>query len=240
MKLGDALAPFGPPADYLDFESMNPAIPLYAGTRAYQRMPFQWSLHRVAADGALGHWAFLADGSTDPRRAFAASLLEELHGGTTPIVVYSPFESQVLGELADALPDLAEALAAVRARLRDLLAVVRRHVYHRDFAYSFSLKTVAPALVPEFGYRDLEGVADGAEASAAFARVAAGACTSDEEARLRRHLLAYCERDTLALVELHKALGMYARQRVGGEASSEKATEKHEDDSEPAGDNARH
>jgi Domain of unknown function(DUF2779) len=39
--LRERLKGFGPPAFYLDFEAILPAIPLYAGTRPYQTIPFQ-------------------------------------------------------------------------------------------------------------------------------------------------------------------------------------------------------
>jgi len=45
-ELREALVPLGPPASYLDFETFSPALPLYAGTSPYQRIPFQWSMHR--------------------------------------------------------------------------------------------------------------------------------------------------------------------------------------------------
>ena len=60
-----------PPACYLDFEAMMPPIPLYEGTRPYQTIAFQWSLHTIGGDGALSHREFLAQGDKDPRRRFA-------------------------------------------------------------------------------------------------------------------------------------------------------------------------
>jgi hypothetical protein len=52
------------PVGYLDFETFSTAIPLFDGLRPYQQVPFQFSLHRVAAPGAKPeHHAFLADGS---------------------------------------------------------------------------------------------------------------------------------------------------------------------------------
>ena len=70
-----------------------------------------------------------------------------------------------------------------------------------------SIKSVAPALCPGFGYDDLEGIADGAAASAAFLQLASGYLTAREEAdRLRADLLAYCQRDTLALLRVHQSL----------------------------------
>jgi hypothetical protein len=210
--LGAALAGLGPPACYLDFEAMSPPIPLYAGTRPFERIPFQWSLHRIGAAGGVSHRAFLADGRADPRRPLAEALLAALAGTAEPILAYSSFEATVLAELARALPDLAPALDALRARVRDLWPVVRAHVYHPGFRCSFSLKDVAPALAPGLGYGDLDGVADGQRAAYELARIAAGACAPDEEERVRRALLAYCERDTRALLEVHRAL----RQRAGG------------------------
>jgi hypothetical protein len=204
--LGAALADLGPPVDYLDFETISPAVPRYRDTAPYQRIPFQWSLHRRDETGPLEHREFLADGRDDPRHAFAESLLAATRDATHPILVYSDFESDVLAELALALPDLASDLEALRARLRDLLVVVRNHVYDPRFRGSFSLKAVAPALVSGFGYDDLTTIHDGLGATVQFARIAAGDCSTDEEARLRAALRAYCARDTEALVRVHDAL----------------------------------
>ena len=63
------------PANYLDFETFSPAIPIYAGTRPYQRIPFQWSWHFTDGSGSLIHADFLANGETDPRREFSETLL---------------------------------------------------------------------------------------------------------------------------------------------------------------------
>lgn len=205
-ELAAALHDFGPPADYLDFETISPAVPLYAGTRPYERIPFLWSLHRRDAAGTCSHEEFLADGRTDPRRAVAEALLASTRGDDRPILVYSDYESDVLAELALTLPDLAADLEAVRARLRDLLPIMRAHVYHAEFRGSFSLKAVTPALVPGFGYGDLDAIHDGAQATTEFARIVTGNCAADEEARVRRALRAYCARDTEALVRLHEAL----------------------------------
>jgi predicted RecB family nuclease len=111
-----------------------------------------------------------------------------------------------MGQLAERFDDLAPALRRARARLVDLLSLVRHHVYHPRFAGSFSIKSVAPGLVAGFGYGDLDEVADGGGAQAAFARLGEAGLEPAEAARLRRALLAYCRRDTLALVEVHRVL----------------------------------
>lgn len=208
-ELAAALAQAGPPALYLDLETVAPAIPIWPGTRPYQAVPFQWSLHRQDLGGRLDHWRFLADASAgaDPRRAFAESLLEAVEAHPLlPILVYSSYESRILRELAGELPDLAHRLCAVGDRLVDLHRIVQAHVYHPGFGGSLSLKSVAPALVPGFGYGDLEEIADGSAAQQAFARLLAGGAGAEDAQRTRAALFAYCQRDTLALVELHRAL----------------------------------
>lgn len=205
--LARVLRPFGPPAAYLDFEAMMPPIPLYEGTRPYQTLPFQWSLHVAGADGSLSHQEFLATGEDDPRRDFATSLVAALAGSDLPIIVYSGYEMARLRELALLFPDLAPGIMAVADRLADLLPVVRGAVYFPAFNFSNSIKSVAPALAPGFGYDDLDGVADGVAASEAFCRLASGAIAEAETvAHLRQSLLAYCERDTMAMVVVHRAL----------------------------------
>ena len=108
--LSRALRGFGPPAVYLDFETMNPAVPLYPGTSPYQRIPFQWSLHELDRRDTLTHREFLADAATDPRPAFIASLLEATQASTLPIIVYSSFEKSVLDEMAALFPKHRRAI----------------------------------------------------------------------------------------------------------------------------------
>jgi hypothetical protein len=213
-ELAEVLADAGPPAWCLDFETVAPAIPLYPGTRPYEALPFLYSLHRLAPDGSAAHADFLADGRADPRPELAARLVEALSADDAPILVWSGFEARVLRGLAEAAPALAPALDRLRARIVDLLAVVRAHAYHPGFAGSYSLKDVAPALAPGFGYGGLEQVTDGAAAATAFARLAAGAVPAAEADALRAELRAYCARDTQALVEVHRAL-----RRLAGEGA---------------------
>jgi hypothetical protein len=206
-ELGSLLDAFGPPASYLDFEAMMPPIPLYEGARPYQTIPFQWSLHTIDCDGVLNHTEFLADGVNDPRRQFAETLIDALACSDDPIIVYSAYEQTRLKELAGNFPDLSRGLNALIARLVDLLPIVRSAVYFPEFKFSNSIKSVAPALCPGFSYDDLDGVADGGAASAAFLQLASGRITAPGEAlQLRTAILAYCKRDTLAMVEVHQAL----------------------------------
>ncbi len=193
------------PIHFLDFETFSPALPLYAGTHPYQVMPFQWSDHIMEAGGEVGHKEFLHEAFQDPREPFATSLLETLGTGGS-IVAYSRYEATRIRELAIDLPHLAsDLLALLEGRIVDLLILVRRYCYHPEFHGSFSLKSVLPALVPEFSYSGLE-ISSGLLASAAYAELISPETSPERRDFLRRSLLEYCERDTEAMVQLFKAL----------------------------------
>jgi hypothetical protein len=66
---------------------------------------------------------------------------------------------------------------------------------------------IAPALAPHLSYKELDHVSDGLAASAAFERIVSCELLHDEDAvSLRTALLEYCKLDTLAMVEVHRAL----------------------------------
>jgi Domain of unknown function(DUF2779) len=156
------------------------------------------------------HQEFLGDPRSDPRRSFTQSLLASLRGTKVPVIVYSSYERARLTELAKIFPDLAMSIRGVVGRLADLLPVVRGCVYHPDFDFSNSIKAAAPALCPDVTYADLEEIADGGAASTAFWLMASGRADPEMSARLERSLLAYCRRDTWAMVRLHQALKAFA------------------------------
>ncbi|MCL2123294.1 MAG: DUF2779 domain-containing protein [Desulfovibrionaceae bacterium] len=189
------------PRWYMDFETIDFAVPEWAGTRPYQQIPFQWSCHVEAADGSLRHAAFLADDVADPRRAFAESLIPAM-SGAGPVLAYNAgFEKSILHATAAAFPDLAGELHAIAARLFDLLPLARKHYYHPEMRGSWSLKSVLPTVAPELSYAELS-VSHGEEAQSAFLEMLAMEKGSADRGTLRRCLLEYCERDTYALVVL--------------------------------------
>jgi hypothetical protein len=204
--LAGELAGLAYPRYFMDFETLGAAIPRYAGMRPYDGIPFQWSVHVIHAPGAAPeHRQFLADSDVDPRRRFLETLVAAV-GETGPIVVYNAgFEGQHLDALGLTFPDLAPAAARIRARLWDLLPVVRNHVAHPDFRGSFSLKSVLPALVPALAYDDLD-ISEGSAAGPVWDRLVRGHPEPAEAARLESALREYCRRDTLGMVELVRAL----------------------------------
>ncbi|MGA8733684.1 MAG: DUF2779 domain-containing protein [Terriglobales bacterium] len=189
------------PLLFMDFETVNPAIPRFPGMRPYDQIPFQWSIHVLREPGAEPeHHEFLANDKSDPRHEFIASLCSVL-GESGSILVYSSFESQRFSELAAWLPEFAGRIKRIQRRLWDLLPVIRDHVYHPRFAGSFSLKYVLPALVPDMTYAGMQ-VADGTDAGLAWESLIRGGLDQTQRERITKALLDYCGQDTLALVKL--------------------------------------
>jgi len=197
-----AMAGLRYPLFFMDFETVNPAIPRFAGMRPYDHLPFQWSVHLQKESGAeLEHYEFLSMDGDDPRCKFITSLCQAL-GESGSIVVYNAaFESQRLSEFAAWLPRFADQIDKIQSRLWDLLPVVRNHVYHPAFGGLFSLKVVLPALVPEMTYEGMD-VAEGSEAGLAWESLVRGGLDCHECDKTRNGLLDYCRQDTLALVKL--------------------------------------
>lgn len=192
------------PVHHLDFETFMPAIPKFPHTRPYQTIPTQWSNHIESGNGDIRHDEYLCLDPKDPRRELVVALLESL-GEEGSICVYSGYERAILERLAELLPGLRSELQRVMARLWDLFPVIRDHYYHPDFEGSYSIKAVLPAVVPSLSYGDLE-IQEGAMAAQVYHQMVFDEMDLIEKARMKEALMRYCGRDTLAMVELRRAL----------------------------------
>lgn len=194
------------PAFYLDFETVMTAIPLYPNIAPYTQIPTQYSIHKCSDVGrVLTHREFLSNPEKDNRRELAQNLVRDLEK-TGSIITYSNFEKVTVNGLAQLYPDLSDSLVPLVGRMVDLGAIIRQNFYHPDFHGSTSVKVTLPVLVPKMSYNDLE-IADGDSASAAFAYLALGRYDTEAEIdAVKRNLLDYCARDTMAMIKLHEQL----------------------------------
>jgi Domain of unknown function(DUF2779) len=210
-RLGPTLKTVQFPVHHLDFETVMLAVPRFPETRPYQALPVQWSNHIEQDHGDVVHHEYLHGDGTDPRKQLAEALLESL-GSKGSICVYSPYEKSVIEQLAEALPLLRTALRALVKRIWDLHPIVRDHYYHPHFDGSYSLKEVLPALVPSMGYDDL-AIKEGGHAASQYYRMVFVETDWIERQKIQEALLAYCKRDTLAMVELRRALKEKAQRK---------------------------
>jgi hypothetical protein len=199
------------PLHFLDFETINPAIPLFDGTRPYQQIPFQYSLHVQDAPGdALRHHAYLANGPSDPR----PKLIDRLHEGVGDrgsVMVYNKaFEEGILRDLGRTFSDFSSWIEEMISRISDLILPFRAfHYYHPSQRGSCSLKSVLPALTGS-GYDEL-AISDGEDASLSFLTITYGDMPEEEKAGTREALLEYCALDTEGMASIIKQLDQISR-----------------------------
>jgi hypothetical protein len=204
--LREFLASLEYPLHFIDFETINPAIPIWDATSPYQQVPFQFSLHIVSSPGGKPvHHAFLADGTADPRPEILARLKRRL-GQRGSIVAYNAsFEKNVLRACGAAYPAFAPWWTKAEHRVVDLVQPFRSfHYYHPDQRGSASIKSVLPALTGK-GYAGMK-IADGATASQEFLRITFGKASAAERRRVRAALEKYCALDTAGMVRIVSAL----------------------------------
>ena len=201
----DALKGLAYPIHCLDFEAMLEALPLYAGTRPYQKVPFQWSCHIIAQPGAdPGHRDFLHTGASDPRADFVKELWDCVKDAGT-IVVYSGFESQALADLArNGIDGADELYSHFQSHSLDLYRVLKANCYHSGFRGSWSLKTVVDTFGLKVNYED-SAIKDGEAAIIAYLRMLESE-DQLERSNLEQSLRTYCGIDTATMMALVRLL----------------------------------
>lgn len=200
------------PRYYLDFETIAPPVPFWAGTRPYQPLAVQWSCHidDGTGDGTLQgmrHKEFLDLSGGPPMRNLALELIGCL-GDSGPVLMWTAYEKGVINNLVELYPDLAAPLQKVIDRLFDMQPVVKANYYHPKMLGSWSIKAVMPTINPERDYARLEGIKEGTGAADGFIEAIDPETTPDRKAELETQLLRYCRFDTEAMVEI---LGFFCR-----------------------------
>lgn len=192
------------PLYFYDYEAFGAAVPVLEGTGPHQQVPFQVSIHRMEADGTLTHYEYLAEGFDGPE-----GLLEFMASVTgmagTFISWHQTYENTRNKEMAVLAPAYAEYLDYVVAHTFDLEDVFKEAYVDYRFGGSTSIKKVLPVVVPSLSYDELP-VNNGTAAMDTWGKWAAGEYTGAEREQVRRDLLAYCELDTLAMVEIYRVL----------------------------------
>ena len=208
-KLREFLSGLTYPLYFLDFETMGLAVPVYVGTRPFEQIPFQYSLHYIEHEGGeVLHREFLGESGTDPRRAIAEALCRDIPADACVTAFHKSTECGILQKLASQFPDLADHLNAVAANVVDLLVPFQSGWYYRkEIGGSFSIKRVLSAICPndlELDYHELDDIHNGTEAMNIYPRMKD--MEPEEREKIRRSLLAYCRLDTLAMVKVWEEL----------------------------------
>lgn len=195
------------PLYFLDFETYGYAIPQYEGTRPYQHLPFQYSLHvRRHPDAELEHYEFLFDKKENPSRALAEHLTQHIGSEGSVIVYYASFEGGRIDEMSGEFVDLAPQLISIKNRLWDLqVPFAKKWICDPAFNGSASIKNILPVLVPDLSYSDLE-IQKGDVAQLKYLELINFPNENLERNKIKNALLEYCGLDTLAMVYILDSL----------------------------------
>ena len=198
---------FDYPLYFMDFESFQPAVPLFDNSKPYQQIPFQYSLHyQKNKKSKLEHKEFLAEAGPDPRVPFIEQLLKDTETEGQIVVYNKSFEIMILHAIANDFPKYKKEIEERIERIVDLMIPFQKKWYYTpEMQGSYSIKYVLPALVPELSYNELE-VADGGTASIVYEQLIEET-DMIKTMETRNNLLEYCKLDTLAMVEILKKLG---------------------------------
>jgi hypothetical protein len=194
------------PAHFLDFETVNPAIPIWDNTKCFEQTPFQFSLHIIEGwDAAPLHYGYLSDGQNDPRPEIIRSLARLIHPEGSILAYNAAFEIEVLKRCSGMFPEFQPWWESTQDRFIDLLQPFRNFDYYAPEQHgSASMKATLPVLC-NVDYEDL-AVQNGAAASQAFLRTTFDNVAPGEKTQIRKNLEAYCGRDTEGMIFILREL----------------------------------
>jgi len=194
------------PLYFMDFETFQPAVPLFDNSKPYQQIPFQYSIHfKESKKSQLRHFEFLAEQGADPRKKFIEGLQRDTKNPGDIIVYNKTFEITRLKEIARDFPEYADEIEKRINQVKDLMIPFQKKYYYApEMQGSYSIKYVLPALVPELSYDELE-INEGGLASIAYESLQLETDLM-RIADIKEKLLEYCKMDTLAMVKIFAKL----------------------------------
>ncbi|MBP3126079.1 DUF2779 domain-containing protein [Thalassospira sp. ER-Se-21-Dark] len=201
-SIRDFIGGFRYPLYFLDFESYASAIPILDGLSPHKHFPFQYSVHIVGEDGTLGHREFLEREPRLPDR-LVEQMVADIGNEGSVVSWHASFEKTQNREMGKWFPERATFLKDVNDRMVDLENVFKTAYVDVRFDGSTSIKKVLPIICPDLTYDDLE-LQDGTFAMEAWERLFKA--KPAEADGIAQSLLRYCERDTLAMVEIFRFL----------------------------------
>jgi hypothetical protein len=192
------------PLYYFDLEAFQPAIPIFDGTKPFERIPFLYSVHyQENNSSALKHDSFIGPVGTDPRIAFIEHFLADTEAPGSILVFNTLMEKSILNKLAEDYPAYRVALKERIGRIVDFeIPFKNMWYYHPAMQGGFSLKTISRSILQQDPFSD-SAVKDGEVAMTMYTELYYRE-DADQEAAVMRQLVDYCRADTLALQKIYE------------------------------------
>lgn len=194
------------PLYFLDYETFKSVVPPFDGTMPYQQIPFQYSLHKLDANGILTHTDYLHVDQTNPTLPLMQQLIRDIGTQGTVLVWYESFEKGRNEELGNMYPDFKEQMEQINMRVVDLITPFAEGWFvDKDFFGSASIKKVLPVLITDLSYDKLL-IQEGDSASREWTETIFEGKNKEKRELIVQALREYCRLDTLAMVQLYKFL----------------------------------
>jgi len=206
-KIKDFLNTLTYPLYFLDYETAMSFAPLYDGSRPYQQIPFQYSLHVIEkANKEPEHTEYLHRDNSHPVSNLLNKLKQDIGDVGSVLVWYRTFETKRNEEMAQMFPKFSKFLGDVNNRMIDLMKPFGSGWFaDKDFLGRASIKDVLPVVVPNLSYKDLD-IQEGSSAQRLWMDTVIRKKGNTDQEKLFSDLVKYCKMDTLAMVEIWKVL----------------------------------
>lgn len=188
------------PLYFMDFESIQFAIPIFDNSRPYQQIVFQYSIYyKETKNSEPIHYEYLGDAKSDPRPEFLKNLLLDTKKQGLILVYNAAFEKTRLNELANDFSEYEMQIDDLNNRIVDLMIPFQNRLFYKpEMKSRHSLKNVLPALNPKYNYDKLE-IKEGGKASSEYLRMR-NITNENEIHKIRKNLLEYCGLDTYGMI----------------------------------------
>ena len=205
-EISDFLQKLKYPYYFLDFEAINPAIPLYPSTRAFQHIPFLFSLHIQNENGSIENFHFIEEEGEDPRFGILKSLSNLITTQGSIICYNDTIEKKCIKESASVFPDFLNWWNGIKDNFVDLSLPFKNFSYYNPLqSGSTSLKSVITPLTG-INYSNLN-IHDGSIANREYLHLKLDQNISEKKRiTVKDDLIEYCKMDTFAMVEIIKKL----------------------------------
>lgn len=195
------------PLYFIDYETYSSAIPIFKGVKPHAHIPFQFSLHvkKRINSSEYEHFEFLAENAELPLKLI--EYMEKVIGSNGSIFSWhKSFEISRNKEMANLYPDKSNFLNSINIRMIDLEDIFKDGYVDIQFGGSTSIKKVLP-VITDLSYDDLE-VSNGTDAMSAFIEMI-DIKDDIKKIEIRKNMLKYCERDTMAMVKIFEKIKEY-------------------------------
>ena len=206
-EIREFLSTFELPLHFFDYETLSGVIPAFNGTRPYQQVPFQYSLHiQKSPNGSLTHREYLHTENSNPVLPLLKQMQKDFEGKGSVVSWFKRFETDRNNEMALMYPEFANFLHGINDRMVDLMIPFSKGWFvDKDFFGSASLKAVLPVLAPELSYTELE-VSHGGMAQRVWMETILGGRNSETKNEIMGDLRKYCTLDTYAMCVIYQYL----------------------------------